>query len=88
MKGIVVTKYGSAGRKALNPDWKFVTTSRGKVKERTEDLLFLRQLIDDVKLRAVIEWRLALEQAAGAHRYAEKKHKRGNVVLTVDQQSE
>ena len=76
---------GSVGRAALSPGGKFVTTSQGMAKERTEDLEFLRELIDDGKLRAVIDTKFPLEQAAEAHRYVEKNHKRGNVVLTINQ---
>lgn len=75
-------------QKALTPDGKYISVDDGSPKNSIEELSLLNELVESGKLKAVIDRSYPLEEIVEAHKYVDQGHKKGNVVITVEHNSE
>ncbi|MFA4964612.1 MAG: NAD(P)-dependent alcohol dehydrogenase, partial [Thermoleophilia bacterium] len=71
--------------RALASGGKRLSVDNGTPKLLAEDLELLGELARQGAIMPVIDRRFPLEELADAHRYVDKGHKRGNVVIAVAQ---
>jgi len=73
---------GSKIKKLLKENGTYLSV-RSSTREDVKDLVFLKNLIESGNIKPVIDRKFPLEQTAEAHRYVEKGHKKGNVIIAV-----
>ena len=66
----------------LLPGGSYVSVEDNR-KDRPEDLTYFAELMEASEIKTVIDRRYRLEEMVEAHRYVEKGHKKGNVVVNV-----
>ncbi len=80
-----VAKISKSNRKkALTPTGVYMSGHDSIGSEKVEDLIFLKELVEAGKLKAVVDRTYPWEQIVEAHRYVDRGHKKGNVVIVVD----
>jgi NADPH:quinone reductase-like Zn-dependent oxidoreductase len=72
-------------KNALTPNGKYLSVDDETPKIPVEDLISLKELMEAGAIKPVIDRSYPLEQIVKAHRYVEQGHKKGNVVITVEQ---
>ena len=77
----VSTSSKSECQKILAPNGRYIRTTGPEPKR--EDLLFLKEIIEAGRLKTVIDRHYSLDEIVEAHRYVDKGHKKGNVVINV-----
>jgi NADPH:quinone reductase-like Zn-dependent oxidoreductase len=73
----------SIAAKMVAANGSYVTMAKMDSKERMENLLFIKELVEEGAIKVVIDRRYPLEEIVEAHRYVDAGHKRGNVVISV-----
>ena len=84
--------YLNVGRpmKSLPMIWTSLSSSKKVVvgknsPETAEALIVLARIVEEGQLKAVVDRKYSINQIVEAHRYTDHGHKKGNVVITVNQ---
>ncbi len=82
----VVKVSDSKCKSVLKPNGVFLS-AKNMTSETTEKMVYLRDLIEKGEIKPYIDRSYPLEDMVEAHHYVDKGHKKGNVVISVNQGS-
>ena len=74
----------SNSKKVLSSSGVFVSVHDKLDKENSENLNFLKKLVEEEKIKPLIDKIYPWEQIVDAHRYVDKGHKKGHIVITIN----
>lgn len=69
--------------KSLAPGGRFVSVARGFARELQEDVVLLKQLLEQGHIIPVIDRIYPLAEIVKAHRHVEGGHKKGNIIVKI-----
>tara|TARA_R110000868_G_scaffold409627_3_gene695513 strand:- start:1149 stop:1391 length:243 start_codon:yes stop_codon:yes gene_type:complete len=77
--------------KSLSMIWASISSSKKVIvgknsPETAEALIILKRLVEEGQLRVAIDRKYSINQIVEAHKYADTGHKKGNVVITVNEE--
>jgi NADPH:quinone reductase-like Zn-dependent oxidoreductase len=78
-----VRKISSSDVKGLLRENGIFLSTGTSTKEKAENLDFLTNLVEERRLKPVIDKQFPLEEIVQAHRYVDGGHKKGNVVIII-----
>jgi NADPH:quinone reductase-like Zn-dependent oxidoreductase len=73
--------------KVLKPNGTYVSMAKLSTKESMDNLIFIKELVEKGEIKAFIDRCYRLEDMVEAHRYVDAGHKKGNVVIAVEQKN-
>jgi len=53
--------------------------------EKSRDLIFLKEHVEEGRIYTLMDRTYSMDQVAEAYRYVDSGHKKGNVVITLEQ---
>jgi NADPH:quinone reductase-like Zn-dependent oxidoreductase len=75
-----------ACKKSLAPKGKYVSIDDGKLKLDSKRLASIKELVEAGYIKPVVDRCYPFEDIVEAHRYVEKGHKKGGVVIIVNEE--